>query len=129
LDLNQVTVPALDIPASVAFYRTLGLTPIVLSPHYARFTCPGGPATFSVHLAQAPLPASATVVYFETPELDATVARLQAAGLEFTQLPRDERWLWREARLRDPAGNELCLYRAGENRRDPPWKVRDADAP
>ena len=125
MDLNQVTVPALDIPASVAFYRTLGLHPIVLSAHYARFTCPEGDTTFSVHLAQPPLPLSATVVYFEDRDLDATVGRLRAAGLEFTQLPRDERWLWREARLVDPAGNVICLYWAGEMRRDPPWKVQE----
>ena len=38
-------------------------------------------------------------------------------------LPTDRPWLWREARLRDPAGNALCLFFAGPNRRDPPWRV------
>ena len=46
-----------------------------------------------------------------------------AAGIAFTRLPTDERWLWREARLRDPDGNVLCLFHAGENRRHPPWRV------
>jgi hydroxymethylpyrimidine/phosphomethylpyrimidine kinase len=32
-------------------------------------------------------------------------------------------WLWREARLRDPFGNLICLYKAGEHRRHPPWRV------
>jgi hydroxymethylpyrimidine/phosphomethylpyrimidine kinase len=27
--------------------------------------------------------------------------------------------------LRDPAGNQLCLFRAGENRRNPPWRLKD----
>jgi uncharacterized glyoxalase superfamily protein PhnB len=65
------------------------------------------------------------VVYFETADLDAEVKRLQAAGIEFTQLPRDERWLWREARLRDPSHNTLCLFWAGTNRRNPPWRLKD----
>jgi hypothetical protein len=38
-------------------------------------------------------------------------------------------YLWREARLSDPDGHELRLYRAGRNRLDPPWKVAPADVP
>lgn len=54
------------------------------------------------------------------------VAYLKAQGMAFTQLPRDEQWGWREARLTDPAGNIVCLYQAGEMRRFPPWRLRDA---
>jgi hypothetical protein len=57
--------------------------------------------------------------------MDAEVQRMLAAGFEFTQLPRDERWLWREARLNDPDGNVLCLFWAGEARKNPPWKLKD----
>lgn len=64
-----------------------------------------------------------TVIYFEVETLDETVAALAAAGLAFDSGPRDERWGWREARLRDPAGNALCLYRAGDYRRFPPWRI------
>jgi len=67
-------------------------------------------------------------VYFETLELDERVRALQREGLSFVQEPRDEPWLWREARLLDPAGNVVCLYRAGANRLDPPWRIREADA-
>ena len=38
--MNQVTVPATDIAASIAFYQALGLRLIVRSEHYARFECP-----------------------------------------------------------------------------------------
>jgi hypothetical protein len=31
--------------------------------------------------------------------------------------------LWREAYLHDPDGNVVCLYHAGENRRNPPWRM------
>ena len=29
-----------------------------------------------------------------------------------------------QARLKDPDGNEICLYHAGVNRLDPPWRAR-----
>lgn len=123
MELNQVTLPAHDYDASVAFYRQLGLRQIVDSPpRYARFECDNG-ATFSIHLIEDDAPCGATVVYFEVDDLDARVAALNAAGLAFASEPRDEPWLWREARLHDPAGNEICLYRAGANRRFPPWRI------
>lgn len=123
--LNQVTVTVDDVEAAVAFYIKLGLKPIVKSPHYARFTCPEGDTTFSIHLGDASKNSS-TVVYFENDELDALVKRLQAAGLQFESEPTDERWLWREARLRDPGGNHICLFQAGNNRLNPPWRLPES---
>jgi catechol 2,3-dioxygenase-like lactoylglutathione lyase family enzyme len=123
MNLNQVTLPAVDLAASVAFYRTLGFRLIVDTPHYARFECPEGGATFSLHVVDAMPADSGILVYFEHEALDELVADLEAKGVAFTQEPADQRWLWREARLRDPAGNALCLYWAGENRRNPPWRV------
>lgn len=127
MNLNQVTLPATDIERSVDFYRRMGFKQIVGSPHYARFECPSGDSTFSLHRVAHTAADSHVVVYFETPEVDATVQRLQAAGFEFTQLPRDEPWLWREARLNDPSGNVLCLFWAGEIRKNPPWRLKDRD--
>lgn len=102
----------------------MGFTQIVNSPpRYARFECPNGDATFSVHLVDKLVVDSGVVVYFECSSLDEQVAHLQAKGFEFTKLPTDERWLWREARLKDPAGNVICLFWAGENRKNPPWRV------
>jgi catechol 2,3-dioxygenase-like lactoylglutathione lyase family enzyme len=126
VNLNQITIPATDIPRSVAFYRDMGFNLIVSSPHYARFECPDGDATFSVHVADSPALHSGVVIYFECGDLDERVAKLQAKGFSFSQLPTDECWLWREARLIDPAGNVLCLYFAGTNRKNPPWRVSAA---
>lgn len=123
MELNQVTLPALDIAASVAFYRRMGFELIVDAPHYARFKSTSGSSTFSVHHVDALNGPSPTVVYFECPALDQQVAELVAKGIAFTQMPTDEPWLWREARLADPSGNVLCLYHAGENRLNPPWRV------
>ena len=124
MQLNQVTVPALDVAKSVAFYQGLGLRLIVNSvPRYARLECAEGGATFSLHQVERVSDAPGTVVYFECEDLDGKVCDLQARGYTFTQEPKDEPWLWREARLLDPSGNVICLYFAGENRRNPPWRV------
>lgn len=120
--LNQVTVGCTDYAASVQFYTSLGLTQIVdAPPRYARFETPGG-ETFSIHQVDA-VAAPTSVVYFEIEELDRTVAILKSAGLRFTTDPVEESWGWREARLRDPAGNEICLFWGGQNRRFPPWRI------
>lgn len=121
--LSQVTVPAFNVAASVQFYIGLGLKLIVSSPHYARFECPDGDSTFSVHLTEDCSPTAGVVVYFECTDLDAKVSNLKASGYTFARDPTDEPWLWREARLQDPAHNEVCLYWAGENRRHPPWRI------
>lgn len=124
MQLNQVTLPAFDVAKSVAFYQGLGLRLIVNAlPRYARFECTDGGATFSLHHVEQLAEPSATVVYFECGDLDSKVRDLQAHGYTFTQEPKDETWLWREARLSDPSGNVVCLYFAGENRRNPPWRV------
>jgi predicted enzyme related to lactoylglutathione lyase len=122
MDLNQVTLPARDYEESVAFYRLQGLNQIVAAPpRYARFECGNG-STCSIHV-DGSAPSSGCVIYFETERLDEKVRALESAGITFVSGPRDERWLWREARLLDPAGNALCLYWAGPNRRHPPWRL------
>lgn len=120
--LNQVTLPVTNMKESVAFYKTMGFTLIVDTPHYARFHCEDGDATFSLSLADGPV-SNPTVIYFEDPELDELVDRLQKKGLVFSQLPQDMPYLWREAILLDPSGNKIKLYHAGKNRLDPPWRV------
>jgi catechol 2,3-dioxygenase-like lactoylglutathione lyase family enzyme len=124
MNLNQITVPSLDLVTSIAFYEQLGLRLIVKAlPHYARFECPEGDATFSIHLVDE-LPAGAGItVYFETERLDQEVARLQGENVTFDLLPTDQPWLWREARLKDPDGNQIILYYAGDNRKNPPWRI------
>ncbi len=122
--LNQVTVPAEDLAASEHFYRLLGLRQIVrAAPRYARFETEGG-ATFSIEAADEI--GGKPVIYFECGDLDTTVTYLKQQGIAFERDPTDETWGWREARLRDPAGNTVCLYQAGEMRRFPPWRINDA---
>jgi catechol 2,3-dioxygenase-like lactoylglutathione lyase family enzyme len=124
--LNQVTIPSTEVARSIEFYKRLGLIQIVDSaPRYARFVCPDGDSTFSIHqVDRATGGGSSVVVYFECDDLDEQIARLKQAGIEFESGPVDQPWLWREAYLRDPDGNLICLYHAGENRLNPPWRLR-----
>lgn len=123
MNLNQVTVPTIDVARSIAFYQLLGLRLIVQVPHYARFECPDGDATFSVHQVEDLPKGEGVYVYFEITNLDEYVQALVGKGVEFTSLPTDQGWLWREARLKDPDGNQLVLFLAGDNRKNPPWRI------
>ena len=124
MKLNQVTVQSTDVARAVEFYKRLGLILIVESlPKYARFVCPDGDTTFSIHVADETAGAPRVVVYFECDDLDERVGQLKQAGISFESGPADQPWLWREAYLRDPDGNVICLYYAGENRLNPPWRL------
>ena len=126
MNLNQVTVPSLDLSKSIPFYKDLGLKLIVEAmPHYARFECPDGNSTFSLHRVETLPVGEGISVYFESNDLDKTVSRFQEKGINFELEPTDQPWLWREARLKDADGNQLILYYAGVNRRNPPWRIRE----
>jgi catechol 2,3-dioxygenase-like lactoylglutathione lyase family enzyme/RimJ/RimL family protein N-acetyltransferase len=125
LQLNQVTAGARDLDASIAFYRMLGFRLIVKNDHYARFEIGDGQSTFSLHLGDVEGAANGPALYFECIDLDARVAALKSKGIVFENDPVDQSWKWREAWFNDPAGNRLCLYWAGENRRFPPWRLKE----
>lgn len=125
MNLNQVTVPSLNVPESIEFYKKLGLKLIVHTHDaYARFECPNGDSTFSIHQVEEKVQSPNPVIYFECEDLDKKVESLIKLGVKFSQTPKDMDWLWREAHLKDPFGNELILFTAGKNRKDPPWKLK-----
>lgn len=123
MNLNQVTVPTINVDQSIEFYQKLGLKLIVKSPHYARFECPDGEATFSIHQVEQLPTGDGVYVYFECDQLDEYVEKLVKKEIVFDDLPEDKSWLWREARLKDPDGNQLILFFGGENRKNPPWRI------
>ncbi|MDB5209118.1 MAG: Glyoxalase family protein [Flavisolibacter sp.] len=126
MNLNQITIPVKDVEASIQFYQKLGLRLIVKSlPHYARFQCPEGDSTFSLHMVDE-LPTSNGIwIYFEVQDLDIHVQMLIDKGIVFEELPTNKTWLWREAKLKDIDNNPLILYYAGSNRLNPPWRIQD----
>lgn len=128
MDLNQVTLEAIDLNASVDFYRKLGLQLIVLSAdRYARFELPSGSATLSLHKVEEPV-TPGPVFYFEVDDLNRRYHQLVAQGIPFDTPPTEEKWRWKEARFTDPSGNRLCLFHAGLDRRFPPWRLETGQA-
>lgn len=124
MNLNQVTIYTDKPVETVEFFLKLGLLLIVDSlPRYARLECPDGDSTLSVNEYQEHTPLNNIVLYFECDDLDAEVRRLKELGLEFDEDPIDRPWLWRQAYLMDPNGNKICLFHAGGNRKNPPWRV------
>jgi predicted enzyme related to lactoylglutathione lyase len=123
MDLNQVTLEVDDFETAVKFYQTLGMRLIVSQgDEYARFELPSGSSTLSLHVATGRANCR-SVIYFEVDDVDRTYAELTSRGVHFDTAPADQPWLWREARLKDPSGNEFCVYHAGLNRRFPPWRI------
>lgn len=124
MNLNQVTISSKDLEISVAFYKLLGLQLIVDAlPRYARFTCPDGEATFSIHQKINMQSSDNTTVYFEDHNLKDLVFKLKQKGITFTSDIEDKSWLWTEAHLEDPDGNKIILFNAGKNRKNPPWRI------
>jgi catechol 2,3-dioxygenase-like lactoylglutathione lyase family enzyme len=119
--LNQVTLPAENLHSSIAFYEQLGFVLIVQNDHYARLENPEDDSTLSLELRVER--GDGAHIYFECDDLDGFVAELKAKGIAFDSAPEDKPWKWREAWLRDPTGNKLCLFLAGETRRFPPWRI------
>ena len=125
MNLNQITIPVFDLEKSIKFYQKLGLKLIVKSiPDYARFECSDGGTTLSLHKVDIEPENSGLWIYFEIENLDQKVTKLLSQGFVFEELPNDKPWLWRECRLKDLDKNQLILYYAGNNRINPPWKIK-----
>lgn len=124
MNLNQITIPSLNVEKATAFYKTLGLHLIVDSiPSYVRFECPDGDSTLSIHNVDELHIGGGITLYFEDKNLDETVFKLKQKGIAFLSEPEDKPWLWREAHLNDLDGNKIIIYYAGENRKNPPWRI------
>ena len=122
MNLNQVTISVKNVAQSILFYQKLGLNLIVKSvPDYARFECPDGDATFSLHRNEEAN--NGTWIYFEVGNVDVKINELLENNFIINELPEDKPWLWREARLKDLDNNIIIIYNAGKNRKSPPWRI------
>jgi predicted enzyme related to lactoylglutathione lyase len=102
----------------------LGLKLIVHTHNaYARFECPDGDSTFSIHQVTELPKGSGVIVYFEVPDVSETINGLLDKGIQIDEMPKKQTWLWTEARLKDLDGNQIIMYQAGENRKNPPWRI------
>jgi predicted enzyme related to lactoylglutathione lyase len=84
----------------------------------------GEPSTFSIEYVEGWKGGDWPEIWFESDRLDELVAELKTNGVAFESEPETMSYLWRVAHLRDPAGNRITLYHAGENRLYPPWRVK-----
>src|SRR5215475_2736084 len=117
MNLNQITVPVINVEKSISFYEGLGLKLIVKSlPDYARFQCLDGNSTFSLHRVDNLPTGDGIWIYFEVQDLDNYINGLIENGFQFEELPNDKPWLWRESRLKDLDSNQIIIYSAGKNR-------------
>lgn len=124
MKLNHVTLICTDFERSLSFYKRLGFHLIVLSePRYARFICPGSDETLSIEYTGEAVEAPRAQIFFECETIDQSVKELKEKGFTFEQDPTDMPYLWREARLLDPDGHNIRLFKAGENRLNPPWRI------
>ena len=129
MNLNQATIYCSKTVETAEFLKKLSLVLIVDSlPRYARFECPDGESTLSLQHDENAVVTNNVVLYFECDDLDGEVERLKSIGLEFDEDPTDRPWLWRQAYLKDPNGNKICLFHAGDNRKNPPWRVSEPSA-
>jgi catechol 2,3-dioxygenase-like lactoylglutathione lyase family enzyme len=90
MNLNQVTIPVINIEKSISFYEMLGLKLIVKSlPDYARFQCPDGNSTLSLHRVENLSTGEGIWIYFEVQDLDNYVKSLIEYGFVFEELPNN----------------------------------------
>ena len=66
---------------------------------------------------------SGALIYFEVDDVLETINDLIAKGIQIDELPKEQSWLWTEARLKDLDGNKIIIYHAGDNRKNPPWRI------
>lgn len=123
-----------DLPATLAFYRMLGLQIEEVSDVFARATMPNG-ATLEFGTAaltrsydpnwQEPNPPATNTINFELPsreEVDAMYEKLTSAGYTGHLAPCDPPWQARFAIVDDPDGNIVGLHsprkREGDRQRE-----------
>jgi hydroxymethylpyrimidine/phosphomethylpyrimidine kinase len=123
--LNQVTVTGTDYRKSVEFYRSLGPPPDRRQPGERLCAVRDRRAERRCRSRSIPKRRSR-----QRPRSISNATTLTSgsrswpeAGSRSSTVPRNQPWMWREARLRDPSGNIIFLYRAGEARRFPPWRI------
>ncbi|MFT6369250.1 MAG: hypothetical protein ACJAUQ_000535 [Maribacter sp.] len=59
-------------------------------PHYARFECPDGTVTFSIHQTETLATGDGVPIYFECEDLNGYVKELIEKGVKFESLSADQ---------------------------------------
>ena len=67
---------------------------------------------------------SSLIIYFEVDDVSEAISRIIERGIQIDELPKKQSWLWTEAKLKDLDENQIIIYNAGENRKNPPWRIK-----
>ena len=116
--LTHVALPAVHIEQSRSFFEALGFTTLTTQEGYARLRCPDGEGTVSL-LQTSARAGESSMVYFECRSPEQIASRLVEAGAAATTEVVTQPWKWRELRVQDPAGNQICFFDPGPWRLDP----------
>ena len=111
--LQQVALTTADLPRATAFYRDLlGLPLLFESNGMAFFDVAGLRLMIGVD-PQRPRGRPTSVLYFDAPDLEATIARLEALGVSFAgpleTVQRGPRGDLKLRQFADPDGNALAV--------------------
>ena len=119
--IGQIAINVKDLDRAVAFYRdTLGMRYLFPIPNAAFFDCGG--IRLMLGRAETPeLDHPASIVYYQVDDIQATCARLAAAGVKIEHEPRliarmPDHDLWM-AFFHDTEGNMLALMSEVRERR------------
>lgn len=82
------------------------------SPHWMEFTVEGDSAVLACHPGPVEGVSGNSIVTFDVDDIEADVARLTAAGVEFVGGIQEEPGVVRLAMFKDPSGN---LFQLGQN--------------
>ena len=82
MNLNQITLPSINIDDSVRFYTQMGFNQIVATDDYARFEASLGDATFSLHAVKSVARENSVVTYFEVDAVANVVKDLKQLGIK-----------------------------------------------
>jgi catechol 2,3-dioxygenase-like lactoylglutathione lyase family enzyme len=125
LSFNHAMIYSREVGAALRFYcDLLGFQLLEQMEHggrtvYARLKSAHGDGTIALHLIEPGKtlpPGDGIRLYCEVKGLEKFCAKLQAAGVKFSQLPKLMPWGWTHAYLDDPDGHEVSLYWAGAKR-------------
>ncbi|MDO9489591.1 MAG: VOC family protein [Sphingomonadaceae bacterium] len=112
--LHQVAITTRDLPRAIAFYRdTLGLPMLFESNGMAFFDVDGLRLMVATDPARLTPERPGSILYFDAPDFDSTLARLVALGLRLEGgVETVQRTATGELRLQqfvDPDGNALAI--------------------